>query len=165
MTTNYGMDAKVRGYLDRMTGAQQRCGAYGHDWPEIDPDKDKGKLPKGMQAGPIQRDGSFEITENCLRGCGRQRWSVTLPQGYYDLDVQRRYKQRKGFDWVTIPKDVRNETLVSPRVFQADLQEQYRDVLVAAARRAAEAMQQEAEQAVMSDVAAEQAMAHGRQAS
>jgi hypothetical protein len=138
MAADYRVDREVRKYFDQMTAAQHLCGAYGHRWPELNPAK--GTIPKGMHVGPIQRDGQFEVTEHCLRGCGKERRSVTLAEGFFDLGTQLRYKN--GPDWVTIPREVRNRTLVSQRVHRADLQEQARDVIVAAAKRAAEAARQ-----------------------
>lgn len=144
---DYGVDAEVQSYFGQMTDAQRMCGAYGHRWPELNPSKSA--IPRGMRVGPIQRDGQFEVIENCLRGCGKERRSVTRA-GLLDQSTQLRYRNNDPENWVVIPREVRGRTTVGKRVFRADLQEQARDVLVAAAQRAAEAAERAAAKAEQS---------------
>jgi hypothetical protein len=103
------------------------CRAWGHEWPsrKLRPGR---PLPKGWRPR-LTRDGSVEVTETCLSGCGKKRWYYLLPGGVYDLEVVRRYTDPP--EWKTIHRDQN----VGRREFQGEVIRRSNEDIMAAAKR------------------------------
>lgn len=102
------------------------CRGWGHEWPvrKLRPGR---PIPKGY-VPRLADDGYIEVTETCLNGCGKTRWSVLLPGGVYDLNVVRRYNDPKN--WVTFPQ----ASGITPRSFQAEAIRRMNEEIVKLAR-------------------------------
>lgn len=81
----------VKAHYKKMSKEQVICDAYGHRWPQIDPDE---PLPAGFRASPSQVRGYLDLEETCER-CGEVRHSV-LARGFLGERVQRGYKRPKS---------------------------------------------------------------------
>lgn len=122
-------------FLSQMSDAQVTCrGAHRHRWPSDELSSKMKRVPRQMQV-QAQREGGFEITEECMRDCGRMRRYITLSGGLFDLDTRYSYWSKKGTDWVTIPQD--SDVDMTARDYKAELFERNAQLIRASARPAA----------------------------
>jgi hypothetical protein len=82
-------EREIRRYHRKTGKAQAMCDAYGHKWPELDPDVDG--FPEGFILEFSGTAGVLDQTEVCGR-CGEERYSV-LRSGFIDRNYPRRWKR------------------------------------------------------------------------
>jgi hypothetical protein len=82
-------EREIRRYHRATSKAQAMCDAYGHKWPELDPDEDG--FPEGFIVDFSGTAGVLDQTEICGR-CGEERYSV-LKGGFIDRNYPRRWKR------------------------------------------------------------------------
>lgn len=82
----------IRRYHRKKGKAQAMCDAYGHRWPEVDPDEDD--FPAGFRVEFTGVTGVLAQIEECGR-CGEIR-TAQLVRGFRDREVQRNYKRPEG---------------------------------------------------------------------
>lgn len=82
-------EREIRRYHRRKGRAQAMCDAYGHRWPELDPDEDG--FPPGFYIEFTDVPGILCQREACGR-CGETR-TVDLDGGFIDRTSNRRYKR------------------------------------------------------------------------
>jgi hypothetical protein len=80
----------IKRYHRKKGRAQALCDAYGHRWPELDPD-DEDEFPEGYRVEFTGVSGVLEQTEVCGR-CGEIRTAL-LDGGFIDRASGRRYKR------------------------------------------------------------------------
>lgn len=105
------------------------CRAWGHTWPSrlLRPGK---PLPMGYLPR-LADDGHIEVTEYCMNGCGKRRRFTLLPEGVYDWNSVRRYRNPRN--WVVLHR----EDGITRRHLQAEVTRRNQDVIVAAAMKEA----------------------------
>lgn len=113
----------------------------GHDWPKLTRKRGRlldGQLPKGFRP-VLQHDGTVLMEEIC-GNCGKKRWWETGQGGVWNPGAKRHYVDPPN--WKVIPAELG----YTSRDFDAEAYNRLKNDIMAAARKAAIALQQEAEQ-------------------
>jgi hypothetical protein len=87
VTSDYERD--IKRYHRKKGRAQALCDAYGHRWPELDPDEDG--FPEGYYVEFTDTPGVLDQIEVCGR-CGETRTAL-LEGGFLDRASGRRYRR------------------------------------------------------------------------
>lgn len=86
---------EIKRYHRKKGRAQAMCDAYGHRWPELDPDPDEDgdAWPEGFYTEFTDVPGVLDLVQACGR-CGETR-TDTLDHGFLDAGLRRSYKRPK----------------------------------------------------------------------
>lgn len=105
----------------------------GHEWPKLSK-RLNGRLPKGFRP-VLQRDGTVLMTETCAN-CGKTRWWETGPGGVWNPGAKRHYTNPPN--WKVVPAELG----YTSRDFDAEAYRRVQESILAEARKAALALQQ-----------------------
>lgn len=122
--------------LAEFSDAQLQCRAGGrHRWPSDEINPKASRLPEGMDVDITGRQGQYQITEECMRDCGRFRRYTTLAGGLFDRETRYSYWSREGNMAPVISQDA--GYTITGRDCKGQLIENALPLLKAAARSAA----------------------------